>query len=234
MYCSKCGTQAAEGAEFCSKCGTQLTTGTPADPSPAQQQPDTLTIDGRIYRRSSALQGSKYEGLYSHKGKWYRIEDGTKPVFVPMGAWQTTHWAVRAVIIASVVIVGVFFAALINDDANYLVRTFTGFDVRAASSTASSSTGSSISTINTVSLRGSCASDDCDIRVSNSSGARDNYESTPSRTWNLRVSDDYEVYSISVRDNNGGAASCTARGFGETDTQQSGNSSVRCSVTPGF
>lgn len=35
MFCHKCGTQVADGAEFCHKCGTRLTTGKPSAPEPA-------------------------------------------------------------------------------------------------------------------------------------------------------------------------------------------------------
>jgi len=188
-----------------------------------------VTIDGKEYRLF-ALTGSKYSGFYSRKGKWYRIENG-KAERVRISAWQKMHWTLRTLTISGIVVAGVFFTALINDDANYLVKTFTGFDPQASVSTPSSG---SASTLNTVTLSAECASNDCDVRVSNPSGARDNYESTRNRTWTLRVSDDYQIYSISVRDNRGGSARCTASGFGETDTQRSVNSSVRCSITPGF
>lgn len=225
MYCWKCGSETIGGAEYCSKCGARVTVESVSAPS----QHHTIVLDGDEYKLFP-LTGSKYSGFYSRKGKWYRIKDGN-PERVQIGAWQNTHWALRTLIIAGAAVVTVFFAALINEDANYVVESCTGVNLQASVSTPS---GGSAGSLNTVTLRAECASNDCDGRVSNHSGAKDDYESTESRYWTLRVPDDYEVYSVSVRDNGGRSARCTATGFGETDTQNSANSSARCSVSPGF
>lgn len=225
VYCLKCGSETVKGAKYCSKCGARVT----AESDPEPSQPHTIVIDGDEYK-IFPLVGSKYSGFYSRKRKWYRIKNGNAER-VRIGAWQNTHWALRTLMIAGIVVVAVFFAALINEDANYLVKTFTGIDLQSSVSTPS---GGSAGTLNTVTLRAECSSNDCDVRVSNPSGAKDTHQSTPSRYWTLKVPNDYEIYSVSVRDNRGGSASCTATGFGESDSQESTNSSVRCSVSPGF
>lgn len=51
MFCSKCGTEAADGAEFCSKCGQNLTTPDPAPAAPtaANQPPTTVVVNANPY-----------------------------------------------------------------------------------------------------------------------------------------------------------------------------------------
>jgi len=82
MFCSKCGTENAEGAKFCSKCGAEL--GAPAKPSEAIAKPET---------ESSTGMSSNVAGLLCYVAGWITgivfVVWEKKSTFVKFHAWQS-------------------------------------------------------------------------------------------------------------------------------------------------
>ena len=84
MFCSKCGTENAEGAKFCSnpKCGAEL--GAPAKPSEAVSKPEA---------ESSTGMSANVAGLLCYVAGWITgivfVVLEKKSTFVKFHAWQS-------------------------------------------------------------------------------------------------------------------------------------------------
>jgi hypothetical protein len=189
--------------------------------SPMGDQPERVTIDGKEYVLAGPTADAKYAGLYSMNGKWYRVENG-EATFVPMSGWQRRSAGTKAVIIFGVVVGGIGLLWLLTLDTD-------------GSSSSSSSGGNS--DIAGITLSGSCESGECDIVYDNATGGSDAIDGVPAIVEKFDVSnEEYEIYSISVRDGDGGEAKCSAaltvdQEIVERDTATSNGTTAYCNVS---
>lgn len=66
LFCPKCGTEAAESAQFCFKCGE------PMPGSEAAVESEPVVINGVTWKPGTG----KYAGFYGGPGGWVTIKDG--------------------------------------------------------------------------------------------------------------------------------------------------------------
>lgn len=190
------------------------------------EQQERVTIDGKEYVLAGPNANAKYAGLYSCNGLWYRIENG-EATFVPMSGWQRRSAGGKAVIIFGAIVGGLVLLWLIS------IGTEDSFSSSTSSSSTSSSGGNS--DVAQITLTATCENE-CDGTVSNETGGKDAVE-FGSLVQKFEVSnEDYEIYSIIVRDTEGGEAKCTAALTVDTeilerDTEISNGTSASCSVS---
>jgi uncharacterized membrane protein YvbJ len=117
MYCSKCGTESANNAEFCSKCGQA---------HKEFPRPPVVEIGEKTYTRGEL--GGKYEAWYSCEGKWFSIENG-KAVRQGQSYWGSIHWSVQTFLVIGVLLLSVIILCLFESDFNLGIKTLIGIDV---------------------------------------------------------------------------------------------------------
>ena len=116
---------------------------------------------------------------------------------VPMTTWQ--KFSTKEKVIYSTLALVLVFGAFA------LVSIATG------GSSSSDGYGTGDTSSAKITLSGSCESGECDIRFDNETGGTDVIDGVPSIVQKFTVSnEEYEIYSISVRDGDRGEAKCSA------------------------
>jgi len=132
-----------------------------------------------------------------------------------------------AVIVFAVIIIVFIGLALVNADFNRGVKETFGVDI--AGTLDNGPLPFTASMANTFKFSSDCASQLCDVAMTNSRGEEESYELIAPRTWSYPGMG-YLDYFITVRDSEGKSATCTIYGDGkliESDSSVSSDATCR-------